>query len=47
VRLDGCDLAAAHRAEAIGVAVLQGERRSLAMQGWPSLASLWQQEAGF
>jgi uncharacterized membrane protein YadS len=34
-------------AEVLGVAVLHGQRRSLAMQGLLGLAAMWHREAGF
>jgi len=47
VRLEDCDLSAAPGAEIAGVAVLHGERVSLAVQGWRRLVAIWQREAGF
>jgi len=47
VRLEGCDLGSAPASEIIGVAVLDGERRSLGMEGWRRLAALWRREVAF
>ena len=47
VRLEDCELGSAPASEITGVAVLEGERRSLAMEGWRRLAALWQREAAF
>jgi len=45
VRLEHCDRALPPRSELPGIARLQGERRSLAEQGWRWLAALWQRES--
>jgi len=47
VRLEDCELGSAPASEVSGVAVLAGERRSLAVEGWRRLAALWQREAAF
>ncbi|WP_280154212.1 HlyD family efflux transporter periplasmic adaptor subunit [Piscinibacter sp. XHJ-5] len=47
VRLEGCDLQAAPACEVLGVALLHGERRSLAMRAFRWAAAWWHREAAF
>jgi putative peptide zinc metalloprotease protein len=45
LRLEGCDLGRAPRQEVIGMAVLQGERRSLLGRLWREIVATWHREA--
>ena len=45
VRMEGCDVGNPPESEVTGLAVLNGERRSLAGEGWRWLVGLWQREA--
>jgi putative peptide zinc metalloprotease protein len=47
VRLEGCDLISSPSSEVAGIALLHGERRSLAGEGWRRVVALWQREAGW